>query len=73
MKGANQADDCCAPVLFSRYTAVGRKEILIFFYLYALLQFLAMFLDTGIIPTSSGVYAVSQTSCVQTLDPKKNG
>jgi len=40
----------------SKYTAVGRKEILHFFYLYALAQFLALFLDSGIIPTSSPVY-----------------
>jgi hypothetical protein len=41
-----------------RYTAVGRKEILHFFYLYAAVQFLALFLDTGIIPTSSPAYMV---------------
>jgi len=42
----------------SKYTAVGRKEILTFFYLYAVIQLLAIFLDGGIIPTSSAVYQV---------------
>ncbi|KAL5534756.1 CHS7 [Sanghuangporus baumii] len=40
----------------SKYTAVGRKEILMFFYLYALVELLAIFLDSGIIPTASAVY-----------------
>ncbi|THU92600.1 hypothetical protein K435DRAFT_726093, partial [Dendrothele bispora CBS 962.96] len=40
----------------TKYTAVGRKEILTFFYLYAVIQLLAIFLDGGIIPTSSPVY-----------------
>ncbi|KAG8935903.1 Chitin synthase, class 7 [Tulasnella sp. 418] len=40
----------------SKYTAVGRKEIVMFFYLYALIELLAIFLDSGIIPTASNVY-----------------
>ena len=36
----------------------GRKEILMFFYLYALIELLAIFLDSGIIPTASSVYLV---------------
>ncbi|KAF9017543.1 chitin synthase export chaperone [Hymenopellis radicata] len=40
----------------SKYTAVGRKEILMFFWLYALIQFLGMFLDSGIIKTSTAAY-----------------
>ncbi|KAG8821274.1 Chitin synthase, class 7 [Serendipita sp. 399] len=40
----------------SKYTAVGRKEIVTFFYLYAIIEALAIFLDSGIIPTSSNVY-----------------
>ncbi|KAH8923845.1 hypothetical protein BT69DRAFT_1261978 [Atractiella rhizophila] len=40
----------------SKYTAVGRKEIVLFFYLYAAIEILAAFLDSGIIPTSSPVY-----------------
>lgn len=43
----------------SKYTAVGRKEIVMFFYLYLVLEFLAIFLDSGIIPTSNVVYPVS--------------
>ncbi|KAI8388239.1 chitin synthase III catalytic subunit-domain-containing protein [Radiomyces spectabilis] len=40
----------------SKYTAVGRKEIVMFFYLYMVTVFLEMLLITGIIPTSSPVY-----------------
>jgi len=40
----------------SKYTAVGRKEILIFFYMYAGCELLGIFLDSGIIPASSEVY-----------------
>ncbi|KAG2197374.1 hypothetical protein INT46_006808 [Mucor plumbeus] len=40
----------------SKYTAVGRKEIVMFFYLYMITTFLEMLLVTGIIPTSSEVY-----------------
>ncbi|TFY78979.1 hypothetical protein EWM64_g5033 [Hericium alpestre] len=39
-----------------KYTAVGRKEIVLFFYLYALIELLAMFLDSNIIPTAHKVY-----------------
>lgn len=42
----------------SKYTAVGRKEILIFFYMYAGCELLGIFLDSGIIPASSEVYDV---------------
>ncbi|KAL1922812.1 uncharacterized protein VTP21DRAFT_9188 [Calcarisporiella thermophila] len=40
----------------SKYTAVGRKEIVMFFYLYMLTTFLEMLLVSGIIPTASVVY-----------------
>ncbi|KAG2183096.1 hypothetical protein INT44_006077 [Umbelopsis vinacea] len=40
----------------SKYTAVGRKEIVMFFYLYMITVFLEMLLVTGIIPTASSVY-----------------
>ncbi|CAO3622601.1 unnamed protein product [Cunninghamella blakesleeana] len=40
----------------SKYTAVGRKEIVMFFYLYMITVFLEMLLVTGVIPTSSPVY-----------------
>ncbi|KAI5451276.1 Chitin synthase, class 7 [Naganishia albida] len=40
----------------SKYTAVGRKEILLFFYLYFIISLLAIFLDSGIIPTANVVY-----------------
>lgn len=40
----------------SKYTAVGRKEIITFFYLFAIIELLAIFLDSGIIPTASTVY-----------------
>lgn len=37
----------------------GRKEILLFFYLYFIISLLAIFLDSGIIPTANVVYPVS--------------
>ncbi|KAF8060781.1 chitin synthase III catalytic subunit [Lyophyllum atratum] len=40
----------------SKYTAVGRKEIVTFFWLYAVIELLAMFLDSGIIPTANVTY-----------------
>jgi len=41
----------------SKYTAVGRKEIVMFFWMYAVIELLAMFLDSGVIPTSNPAYA----------------
>jgi len=40
----------------SKYTAVGRKEIVMFFWMYMIIELLAMFLDSGIIPTSNVSY-----------------
>jgi hypothetical protein len=40
----------------SKYTAVGRKEIVLFFYLYMLIELLAIFLDSTVIPTANAVY-----------------
>ncbi|WWC58102.1 chitin synthase export chaperone [Kwoniella dejecticola CBS 10117] len=40
----------------SKYTAVGRKEIVTFFYMYMFVELLAIFLDSAIIPTSHSVY-----------------
>ncbi|KAI0063234.1 hypothetical protein BV25DRAFT_1824824 [Artomyces pyxidatus] len=40
----------------SKYTAVGRKEIVTFFYLYAIIELLAIFLDSNIIPTANASY-----------------
>lgn len=40
----------------SKYTAVGRKEIVMFFYIYAVIELLAIFLDSAVIPTASSVY-----------------
>ncbi|PWN92387.1 hypothetical protein FA10DRAFT_250697 [Acaromyces ingoldii] len=42
----------------SKYTAVGRKEIVLFFYLYALSEIIAIFLDSAIIPTYSPAYPI---------------
>ena len=46
----------------TKYTAVGRKEIIVFFYLYGAVELLAIFLDSGIIPTSSNTYPVGKVS-----------
>ncbi|KAG0314932.1 Chitin synthase, class 7 [Dissophora globulifera] len=40
----------------SKYTAVGRKEIIMFFYLFMLVTIMELLLISGIIPTSSNVY-----------------
>jgi len=40
----------------SKYTAVGRKEIVMFFYLYMMVTFLELLLVSGIIPTASTIY-----------------
>ncbi|KAK7462717.1 Chitin synthase, class 7 [Stygiomarasmius scandens] len=39
-----------------KYTAIGRKEMVMFFWLYAIIQFLAIFLDGGIIPFDNASY-----------------
>ncbi|KAF9364541.1 Chitin synthase, class 7 [Mortierella sp. NVP85] len=40
----------------SKYTAVGRKEIIMFFYLYTLVTIMDLLLVSGIIPTASSLY-----------------
>lgn len=35
----------------SKYTAVGRKEIVMFFWMHPIIELLANFLDSAIIPT----------------------
>lgn len=40
----------------SKYTAVGRKEMLVFLYVYGVSEFLVMFLDSAVIPTHIGAY-----------------
>lgn len=40
----------------SKFTAVGRKEISAFFYIYMLLSFASLILDSGVIPPGSGAY-----------------
>jgi len=42
----------------SKYTAVGRKEIVTFFWMYAVIELLAIFLDSAIIPTGNPTYPV---------------
>ncbi|KAI9138069.1 chitin synthase III catalytic subunit [Paraphysoderma sedebokerense] len=42
----------------SKYTAVGRKEIVMFFYLYMLTIFIEFLLVSGIIPTANNAYPV---------------
>ena len=36
----------------------GRKEIVMFFYMYAFIELLAFFLDSGVIPSAHASYAV---------------
>ncbi|KAF4631049.1 hypothetical protein G7Y89_g7082 [Cudoniella acicularis] len=40
----------------SKFTAVGRKEIIAFFYLYMGLTFASLVLDSGVVPPGSSVY-----------------
>lgn len=40
----------------SKFTAVGRKEILNFFYLYMLLTFFSLLVDAGVVPPGSAPY-----------------
>ncbi|KAI9890416.1 MAG: Chitin synthase, class 7 [Vezdaea aestivalis] len=40
----------------SKFTAVGRKEITSFFYLYMLLTVCSLVLDSGVVPPGSGTY-----------------
>lgn len=40
----------------SKFTAVGRKEITFFFYIYMLLTFFSLILDAGVVPPGSGSY-----------------
>lgn len=40
----------------SKFTAVGRKEILTFFYLYMLLTFISLVVDAGVVPPASDPY-----------------
>ncbi|ORY63326.1 chitin biosynthesis protein [Pseudomassariella vexata] len=39
-----------------KFTAVGRKEILAFFYFYMLLSFFSLCVDAGVVPPGSGPY-----------------
>ncbi|GIZ37166.1 hypothetical protein CKM354_000062400 [Cercospora kikuchii] len=41
----------------SKFTAVGRKEMTSFFYLYTLLTMCSLVIDCGVVPPSSGAYA----------------
>ena len=50
----------------NKYTAVGRKEILHFFYLYMALTIVSLILDAGVVPFASPVYpyvAAIQQGC----------
>lgn len=40
----------------SKFTAVGRKEITTFFYIYMMLTMTSLVLDSGVIPPASGAY-----------------
>ncbi|CCU75189.1 hypothetical protein BGHDH14_bgh00204 [Blumeria hordei DH14] len=40
----------------SKFTAVGRKEITAFFYIYMLLSFISLVLDSGVIPLGNNAY-----------------
>jgi hypothetical protein len=54
----------------TKYTAVGRKEIVQFFYMYFVVELLGIFLDSGIIPSYSKVYAVSLGALARAREPR---
>ena len=47
---------------------LGRKEIVMFFWMYALIELLAMFLDSGVIPTSNEAYSVRSVPLILGCD-----
>lgn len=49
-----------------KYTAVGRKEMVIFFYMYALTIMLDFLLISNIVSSGSGAYKVSKRASEQT-------
>jgi hypothetical protein len=63
-EGAASAMHICALVMTvimilhvrSKFTAVGRKEILTFFYSYMLLTFISLIVDAGVVPPGSDPY-----------------
>lgn len=56
----------------SKYTAVGRKEVVLFFYMYIWVELFAIFLDSAIIPTANKVYPVSHIRRNNFLSDKSN-
>lgn len=55
-----------ALVLHTLSSPPGRKEIVLFFYLYGITEILVIFLESAIIPTYSPVYSVSALNEAQT-------
>ncbi|KUJ22032.1 chitin synthase export chaperone [Mollisia scopiformis] len=54
----------------SKFTAVGRKEITFFFYIYMMLTFISLVLDSGVVPPGSSAYpyfAAAQGGLVSSL------
>jgi len=54
----------------SKFTAVGRKEITFFFYIYMMLTFVSLVLDSGVVPPGSSAYpyfAAAQSGLVSAL------
>ena len=46
----------------------GRKEIVMFFYMYAFIELLAFFLDSGVIPSAHVSYPVRNLVISRTFD-----
>jgi hypothetical protein len=54
----------------SKFTAVGRKEITLFFYIYMILTAVSLVLDAGVVPPGSGPYpyfVAAQNGCTSAL------
>lgn len=56
--GASPSTNGLSVVLAHREAYTGRKEIVLFFYFYAIIEVLAFFMDSGIIPSAHVSYAV---------------
>jgi hypothetical protein len=48
---------------------LGRKEIVMFFYLYAIIELLAFLLDSNIVPTANASYPVSPATAPSRTTP----
>jgi hypothetical protein len=56
--GASRSTDRKNVAATHREACTGRKEIVMFFYMYAFIELLAFFMDSGVIPSAHVSYPV---------------